>query len=227
METTRNTSPTNPRRPGARSRFGLALPGLGVCALVLAGCGGEMAQQPAEETSSAAQSEQQSASPDASASEAASSEASSTPSGSASESSDGAGAAVVIPSDRAELEEILGAAEATLDGSRAVEIDDDDRRGGWDVTVADGTTEQEVRVSDDLTTQVGESERDDDYDIDPAALEISLADAVERALAEQDGTVTDVSLDEDDGRGIWEVELDDEIDVDVDASSGDILGVER
>lgn len=244
MDTTRITQQTNRRRSGARSRFGLALPALGVSALVLAGCGGgEMAEQPAEDTSSPAESEQsqQSESSEASGSEASSSEASgsagetssSDPSesggatSSASGSSAGAGAAVDIPSDRAELEEVLGAAEDTLDGSSAVEIDDDDRRGGWDVTVTDGTTEQEVRVSEDLSTQVGESENDDDYDIDPASLEITLADAVERALTEQDGTVTDVSLDEDDGRGIWEVELDDETDVDVDASSGDVLGVER
>lgn len=54
-----------------------------------------------------------------------------------------------------------------------------------------------------------------------------MADAIEAASADQDGTVTEVSLDEDDGTIAWQVEFDDEIDVDVDASSGDVIGVDR
>ena len=76
------------------------------------------------------------------------------------------------------------------------------------------------------STEVTETEQDD-QDVDPASVEVSMADAIEAASADQDGTVTEVSLDEDDGTIAWQVEFDDEIDVDVDASSGDVIGVDR
>ena len=130
-----------------------------------------------------------------------------------------------VPADSAQLDEILGAAEGTLDGSTAVTIEEKGA-AGWKVTVVEGSDEQEVRVSQDLSTEVTETEQDD-QDVDPASVEVSMADAIEAASADQDGTVTEVSLDEDDGTIAWQVEFDDEIDVDVDASSGDVIGVDR
>ena len=97
---------------------------------------------------------------------------------------------------------------------------------GWKVTVVEGSEEQEVRVSEDLSTEVTETEQDD-QDVDPASVEVSMADAIEAASADQDGMVTEVSLDDEDGLAVWQVEFDDEIDVDVDASSGDVIGVDR
>ena len=222
--------------PGARRRrrLGLALPALGLSALVLAGCGagtdtaddsddGAEATQSASADSSDGASEDSAddASESSSASESAGESASSSPSAS---SAAGSGAAAGIPSDRAELDEIISAAEGTLDGSSAVQIDDGS--GGWEVTVATAGTEQEVHVSEDHEATVEETESDD-HDIDPGTLELSLADAVEAAAGEQDGAVTQVDLDDDDDRAVWQVEFDDDIDVDVDADSGEILEIDR
>ena len=77
-----------------------------------------------------------------------------------------------------------------------------------------------------VNTEVTETEQDD-QDVDPASVEVSMADAIEAASADQDGMVTEVSLDDEDGLAVWQVEFDDEIDVDVDASSGDVIGVDR
>lgn len=203
--------------PADRRRRALALPALGLSALLLAGCGGT--DDDASDTAPAAPAASSAVGDDASPS------ASSESSGGAS-SGAAAGAAAGIPSERAELEEILSAAEGTLDGSTAVSIDDDERRGGWEVTVVAGTTEQEVLVSEDRSTEVIDSENDD-FDIDPASVEVSLLDAVETASADQSGTVTDVGLDDDDDRAVWEIEFDDDLDVIVDGTSGEVVGQDR
>ncbi|WP_144795039.1 PepSY domain-containing protein [Kocuria palustris] len=235
------------RAPRRRS-LGLALPALGLSALVLAGCGGgeEAAQEggasaedsasqavgddatTAEATDDATEDSTDDATDDASedAADDASDDASDEPS---SEASEGAGGGVAagagIPTDPADLDEILGAAEGTLDGSTAVSVEDA-RDAGWEVTVVEGTQEQEVRVADDLSTEVIETESDDDQDVDPASVGTSLSEAVEAASADQDGTVTEVGLGEDDGRTGWTVEFDDEIEVEVDADSGDVVGTD-
>lgn len=237
--------------PADRRRRALALPALGLSALLLAGCGGtdddasdtapaapaassaagDDASPSASSESSAADDASDDASDDATddasddATDDASDDATDDASGGAS-SGAAAGAAAGIPSDRAELEEVLSAAEGTLDGSTAVSIDDDERRGGWEVTVVAGTTEQEVLVSEDRSTEVIDSENDD-FDIDPASVEVSLLDAVETASADQSGTVTDVSLDDDDDRAVWEIEFDDDLDVIVDGTSGEVVGQDR
>lgn len=212
--------------PGARRRrrLGLALPALGLSALVLAGCGAgtdtaDDSDDGAEATQSASADSSDGASEDSADDASESSSASSSPSTS---SAAGSGAAAGIPSDRAELDEIISAAEGTLDGSSAVQIDDGS--DGWEVTVATAGTEQEVHVSEDHEATVEETESDD-HDIDPGTLELSLADAVEAAAGEQDGAVTQVDLDDDDDRAVWQVEFDD--DIDVDADSGEILEIDR
>lgn len=228
--------------PADRRRRALALPALGLSALLLAGCGGTdddasdtapaapAASAVGDDASPSASSESSAtddASDDASddATDDASDDATDDASGGAS-SGAAAGAAAGIPSERAELEEILSAAEGTLDGSTAVSIDDDERRGGWEVTVVAGTTEQEVLVSEDRSTEVIDSENDD-FDIDPASVEVPLLDAVETASADQSGTVTDVGLDDDDDRAVWEIEFDDDLDVIVDGTSGEVVGQDR
>lgn len=87
--------------------------------------------------------------------------------------------------------------------------------------MVEGSTEQEVRVSEDLSTEVDETEQDD-QEVDPASVDVSMTEAIEAASADQDGTVTEASPD---GAAVWQVEFDDEIEVDAD--SGDVVSVDR
>lgn len=130
-----------------------------------------------------------------------------------------------VPADSAQLGEILGAAEDTLEGSTAISIEEKGS-AGWKVTVVEGSAEQEVRVSEDLSTGVDETEQDD-QEVDPALVDVSMAEAIEAASADQDGTVTEASLDDEDGAAVRQVEFDDEIEVEVDADSGDVVSVDR
>ena len=92
--------------------------------------------------------------------------------------------------------------------------------------MVEGSTEQEVRVSEDLSTEVDETEQDD-QEVDPASVDVSMAEAIEAASADQDGTVTEASLGDEDGAAVWQVEFDDEIEVEVDADSVDVVSVDR
>lgn len=69
-------------------------------------------------------------------------------------------------------------------------------------------------------------DRDDDKNIDPSKAEIDANKAGEIALKEFAGTITDLELDEDDGRLVYEIEVRDgkeEADFDIDATTGEIL----
>ena len=104
------------RRRRGRS-LSLALPVLGLSALLLAGCGaaGDGDSDDAAETS---QSQSQEPSDDASAG--------------ATEGSSGSGGGLAagsgVPADSAQLDEILGAAEDTLEGSTAISIEEKPRQ---------------------------------------------------------------------------------------------------
>lgn len=116
-------------------------------------------------------------------------------------------------------------AEAQLDGSRAVQFDiDGDGDDNYEVTVTDGNTAQEIEVSPDGTSVV--SVEDEDVDADDRAkfnaIEVDMLTAIDNALAERPGTVTEVELDEDNGIIAWQIEIDDQ-DVGVDASTGQII----
>ncbi|WP_256839662.1 PepSY domain-containing protein [Ornithinimicrobium faecis] len=124
----------------------------------------------------------------------------------------------------------IGTAEAEAGGT-AYEIDDQDDDGTWEVDVRVDDRSVEVTVSED-GTQVVETEDDDLDDEDRAALDastITLAEAIELAVAEVGGVLDDAELEgEDDGQPHhWEVSVDtdeqDDIEVLV-GVDGEILG---
>ena len=71
----------------------------------------------------------------------------------------------------------------------------------------------------------------DDLDSDERAAldsaQITLADAIRTALEEVGGTLDDVELDEDGGTVAWEVSIDDDVEVYVDITTGEVLRVDR
>ncbi|MBM3716500.1 MAG: PepSY domain-containing protein [Actinobacteria bacterium] len=113
-------------------------------------------------------------------------------------------------------------------GGRAIELDQEDD-GTWEVHVAAGDREVEVRVSADGSTV--DSSRDDDDgldDEDRAALDsavTTLADAIRIAAAENPSGagIDDVTLDDEDGTWAWEVGFRDDVDVYVSAADGSVL----
>lgn len=124
----------------------------------------------------------------------------------------------------------IGLAESEAGGT-AFEVDrEDDGTEGWEVSVAVG--DEEVDVDVDLAgTEVLGTDRDDDLDDDEraalAAATITLADAIRTALAEVDGVLDDVELDEEDGTGVWEVSVGDDTEVYIDVATGDVLRVDQ
>ena len=126
----------------------------------------------------------------------------------------------------------VATAEAETDGT-AYEIDDQDDDGTWEVDVRVDDRSVEVTVAADGTAV--ESTEDDDLDDDDrAALDaatITLAEAVELAVAEVGGVLDDAELEEEDGSFFWEVTLDgtesgDDVEVKV-SVTGEILQTER
>lgn len=127
-----------------------------------------------------------------------------------------------------ELGAAIDAAEGEAGGT-AYQVDREDR--GWEVDVAVDGRSTEVRVGPDGAV-VG-TEDDDLDDDDRRALDaarITLHEAVQAAVAQVPGDVTDVELDREDGTHVWEVSLEDggdEVDVDVDVTDGSVVGTDR
>lgn len=125
--------------------------------------------------------------------------------------------------------EAVATAEAEAGGT-AYAVDDQDDDGGWEVDVATADRSVEVTVSADGLTVVGteEDDLDDDDRAVVEAAETTLREAVEAAVAEVGGVLDDAELDEEDGSPVWEVTLDrtdggdDDVDVRVDAVTGDV-----
>lgn len=125
----------------------------------------------------------------------------------------------------------IATAEAEVGGT-AFAIDDEDDDQTWEVDVAAGDRQVEVEVSADGTQVTGTD--DDDLDDDDRAglqqAQIGIGDAIQTAVAEVDGTLDDAELTEDDGQFAWEVSVDtsdDDIEVHVDITTGDVLTVDR
>lgn len=125
----------------------------------------------------------------------------------------------------------IATAEAEVGGT-AFAIDDEDDDQTWEVDVAAGDRQVEVEVSADGTQVTGTD--DDDLDDDDRAglqqAQVEIGDAIQTAVAEVDGTLDDAELTEDDGQFAWEVSVDtsdDDIEVHVDITTGDVLTVDR
>lgn len=127
---------------------------------------------------------------------------------------------------------------------QAIDISDDETGGGtiyqvgmdwsdgawvWQIdTEADGQ-EWELKINAS-TGDIMETDRDDDDD-DERGLELESVighmEAMETAAAEASGRVTEWELDWDDDRQEYTVDIDDDIDVIIDAISGEILEVDN
>jgi uncharacterized membrane protein YkoI len=139
------------------------------------------------------------------------------------------------PTDAVDLNTIALLAIDTAEtetGGIAYEIDDQDDDGTWEVDVRVQDRSVEVTVSADGLNALGTEDDDLDGD-DRAGLDaagISLADAIEIAIAEVDGQLDDAELSEDDGRHYWEVSMDtvdrDDVEVKVDVTDGTVIEVD-
>ncbi|MCT2178218.1 PepSY domain-containing protein [Brachybacterium muris] len=108
---------------------------------------------------------------------------------------------------------------------------DHDRRNGWEweIEIRNGTEEHDIELSA-ITGEVIEHERDQDDDGEPAVDVTSpmpYAEAIELALGAQDGRVSGWSLDSDDGRVHYGVDIvpagsNDDVDVVVDVETKDV-----
>lgn len=137
----------------------------------------------------------------------------------------------------------LNGYEFSVSLEEAIEISDGETGGGtihqigmdwsdgawvWEIdTMADG---QEWELEINATTgEVREDDRDDEDD-DERQLEldsvIGHAEAMEIAASEVSGPVTQWELDWDDGRQEYKVEIQDDVDVTIDALSGEILEID-
>ncbi|QLQ10244.1 MAG: PepSY domain-containing protein [Nocardioidaceae bacterium] len=118
-------------------------------------------------------------------------------------------------------------------GGTAFELDEEGR-SGWDVDLVADNEVTEVRVNRD-GTKVEKAQSDGRIDADDRLrLEratVSLADAITTAAGEVTGLVKGVELDRHRVTTVvWKVEIydgDDDIDVSVDVSSGEVVNVDR
>lgn len=168
--------------------------------LGVAACGSDSAPSNPDDTvtMSSSESSTSESSPSSSTSESSSSSESPSATGSGSPDTDGL-AAVTAAIDAAESET----------GGTAYEVDDQDDDGSWEIDVAKDGTSTEVEVSSQ--GKVTEQEQDDLDDEDRTALRsarTTIAEAIEKALAEVDGTVDDAELEEEDGTWYWQVSVD-------------------
>lgn len=113
-------------------------------------------------------------------------------------------------------------------GGTAFEIDDTDG-GDWEVHVASGDEELEVRISAD-GTQVIATEREGSLDASDrdglAAATITISDAIRTAAEHGTGSLDDVDLDRQGGGFVWEVAFHDDTEVYIDVVSGEVLRVD-
>lgn len=126
----------------------------------------------------------------------------------------------------------------------AIEISDGETGGGtiyqvgmdwsngawvWEINTMAGGQQWELDI-DATTGEIRESDREDEDD-DERQLEfdsvITHTEAMEAAAAEASGSVTQWELDWDDGRQEYNVEFEDDVDVTIDALSGEILEVDN
>lgn len=125
-----------------------------------------------------------------------------------------------------EIQRAIQLAE-TESGGVAYKIDDEDNDDAWevDVLLPDGTG-MEVKV-DRAGQNVLETENDDDADVTELP-STTLMDAISAAVAHIPGVLDDAELDDEDGRVVWKVELDqtadgDDVELHLDAATMEVV----
>jgi uncharacterized membrane protein YkoI len=102
-------------------------------------------------------------------------------------------------------------AVAAIRGSSAVELDYSDRHQAWEVDVFDVDTELEVEVSPD-GSQVLEQRESGGVEAEQARelaeAKVSMAEALATAAQVEAGNVDRVTLKDEDGKPVWEIEID-------------------
>ncbi|MBO0586740.1 PepSY domain-containing protein [Sporosarcina sp. E16_8] len=105
------------------------------------------------------------------------------------------------------------------------------KSGGFEYDLdIDAKTGEILRTEKDNDNDVLDSDDSDDKVIDPNGKFITEKAAIKIAMKQAKGTVTEVELDEDNGRVIYEIEIRDgkyDYDFDIDAISGEVLKFEK
>lgn len=127
----------------------------------------------------------------------------------------------------------VSVAEATVADSTTVEIskDDDDGRVEWEVTVRAGDNGRELHIAADGSVLENESEGLSEAQRGELP-RVTVRDAIQTALKRiEDGEVTDAELSTEDGKRVWDIEVDvprgDDWDLWIDAATGEVLREER
>lgn len=112
-----------------------------------------------------------------------------------------------------------------------IELDWHGQRNQWKVDVLSGDKKLQVYTSPagNEIVEVDDRHSADQKDRDRAsAVQVSITDAVNKVMAEHPGTFDEAQLDEDDGRLIWQIEIDnvkgstDSVEAYVDAKTGEM-----
>lgn len=121
-----------------------------------------------------------------------------------------------------------------------IELDTDDGRKHYDIEINDGAYEYELEI-DAITGKVLKFEKDHEDDKGTTAkteskvagserVMLTKEQAIEIAMKQAKGTVTDFDLDHDDGRKVYEIEIEDgtyEYEFEIDAYTGEVLDFEK
>lgn len=116
-------------------------------------------------------------------------------------------------------------------GGKVVDLDWDDDKSGWEVEVYKGGKIHEIKIAADGSKiierdDVENADADDRREYD--AIKVDIRKAIETALKDTPGSLDDVSVDEEQGQIMWNVEIYPEgggsdVDIYIDVKSGKIL----
>lgn len=116
-------------------------------------------------------------------------------------------------------------------GGKVVDLDWDDDKSGWEVEVYKGGKIHEIKIAADGSKiierdDVENADADDRREYD--AIKTDIRKAIETALKDTPGSLDDVSVDEEQGQIMWNVEIYPEgggsdVDIYIDVKSGKIL----
>lgn len=124
--------------------------------------------------------------------------------------------------------EIARSESGSQENPYKIAIDWEDSAWQWEIDIMSDAQDWEIRI-DATTGEIRESESDSEDDPErPLELDTLIAyeEAIDSAVAERPGRVTGWELSWDDGRQSYEVEINDDSEVKVDALNGDVVKVD-